>query len=270
MDAKELIRAGKLSEARALLLQKVKSAPADLAKRTLLFQVLSFCGEWDKAERHLDVIAGQDAARETGVQVYKNIIEVEKSRLAVLKNDARPSFLPAMPSYTEKYFTAWQKVTEQQIDHASRLFGEIEDRLPKLSGTVDGKAFSGFRDSDTFLRRFLEAVVHERYVWIPFESIREMSTLAPKTLFDLLWIAARVTMRDGLVLSCYLPVLYPGSHMHREENVQLGRVTDWEHLGGDFYRACGQHVFQVGEEELAILDIREIIFDNLESAGEDE
>ncbi|HAA04476.1 MAG TPA: virulence protein SciE type, partial [Syntrophobacteraceae bacterium] len=46
MEPKELIRAGRLTEARTLLTEAVKASPADMGLRTLLFQVLVFFGEW--------------------------------------------------------------------------------------------------------------------------------------------------------------------------------------------------------------------------------
>ncbi len=106
MQAKELVRAGKILEAREQLTREVKSSPADPGKRTLLFQVLSFCGEWGRAERHLDAIAVQDATRETGVQVYKSLLQAEKERHEVSKLNRRPSFLPETPAYVERYFSA--------------------------------------------------------------------------------------------------------------------------------------------------------------------
>jgi protein involved in temperature-dependent protein secretion len=37
-------------------------------------------------------------------------------------------------------------------------------------------------------------------------------------------------------------------------------MTDWISLGGTFTKGFGQHVFQIGEEEKSILEIREVIF----------
>jgi type VI secretion system protein ImpE len=260
MNTKELIRAGRLSEAREQLIREVKSSPADLGKRTLLFQVLSFCGEWGRAEQHLDAIAVQDASKETGVQVYKNLLHAERERQDVAKLNRRPSFLPATPPYTEMYFTAWKEVIAKKIEEAERLFGQIDAQLPIPSGTVDGVGFTGFQDTDAFLSLFLEAIVHDRYVWIPLGSIAELSISSPKTLFDLLWIPARLMTREGLSLGCYLPVLYPDSSLHEDEQVKLGRRTDWIALGGPFSKGMGQHVFQVGAEEKPILEIREVVF----------
>jgi type VI secretion system protein ImpE len=260
MKSKDLIKAGRLPEARKQLVEEVKSFPADLGKRTLLFQVLAFYGEWDKAECHLDAIAAQDASRETGVQVYRNLIHAEKQRLEVSKLNSRSSCMPETPPYLEMYYAAWHNVVEKKIDKAKELFDQIDAQRPMISGTVNGKEFSGFKDTDSFLSLFLEAIVYERYVWIPFESVRELSITPPSTLFDLLWTMARITTWEGLTTNCYLPVLYPDSFLHEDDRVKLGRMTDWTPLGGPFSKGMGQHVFQAGDEEVAILEIGEALF----------
>jgi type VI secretion system protein ImpE len=270
MDAKEFIKAGRLAEAREQLVKDVKSSPSDTGKRTLLFQVLSFYGEWDRAERHLDALAVQDSKMETGAQIYRNLIHGERERADVLKLRRRPSLLPATPAYLESYFAAWEKVTAKKTDEAEEIFDRIDGEGPVVSGTVDGKDFTGFKDTDTFLSCFLEAIVHDRYVWVPFESIRELSVTTPKTLFDLLWIEARVTTWEGLTLNCYLPVLYPDSFLHDDDRIKLGRMTDWTPLGGSFSKGIGQHIFQVGEEEISLLEIREVLFKAHDSVRKDE
>jgi type VI secretion system protein ImpE len=270
MNSKDLIRAGRLTEARKQLIEEVKSAPSDLSKRTLLFQVLSFCGEWDKAERQLDVIAAQDPKEETGVQVYRNLIHAEKERREVMNLNRRPSFITRTPPYLEMYFTAWQNLKDKKIDEATELYNKIGGQRPIISGTVNGKSFTGFKDTDAFLSFFLEAIVHERYIWISFESIRELSIAAPKTLFDLLWINTRIVTWEGLNIQCYLPVLYPDSSSHDDERIKLGRMTDWISLGGTYSKGMGQHVFQVGEEELAALEIHEVLFKAPDTGGKNE
>jgi len=260
MNAIDLVRAGKLSEARGQLISEVKSSPADAGKRTLLFQVLSFCGEWGKAEQHLDAIAARDSSRETGVQVYKNLLRAEKERQEVARLDRRPAFLPETPAYVEKYFSAWGKVREKKFEEAEDLLRPLEGLVSSTAGTADGESFAGFLDTDSFLSPFLEAIVHERYLWVPFTSIRELSISPPKTLFDLLWVPARVTTWEGLGVGCYLPVLYPDSSRHEDERVKLGRMTDWVSAGGNFFRGLGQHVYRVGDREKPLLEMREVLF----------
>jgi type VI secretion system protein ImpE len=158
------------------------------------------------------------------------------------------------------YYTAWEKLSQKEIEEAQALFDQVDAQRPTVSGTVNGNRFASFKDTDTFLSLFLEAMVYERYVWIPFESIRELSITPPSTLFDLLWTTARITTWEGLTTNCYLPVLYPDSFLHEDDRVKLGRMTDWAPLGGSFSKGMGQHVFETGDEEVAMLEIREALF----------
>jgi len=260
MDPKELIRAGRLSDARAQLVEEVKTSPANAAKRTLLFQVYSLLGEWAKAERHLDVLAQQDTSRETGVQVYKNLMQAERKRLDVFQNGMLPSFLPGAPSYLEIYRLACEKLKGEHVEEAVKLFDDVNEQIPVISGTINGKDFTGFNDTDVCLLFFLEVIAEERYIWIPFEKIREISIIEPKTLFDLIWVTAHITTWEGLALNCYLPVCYPESFLHQDDRIKLGRMSDWRPVGGPFARGMGQHVYQAGEDEISILDIRDVTF----------
>lgn len=269
MTATELIRAGRLTEARKQVAAEVKAAPVDVAKRTLLFQVLAFCGEWDKAEAHLDVIASQDVKAELGAQVYRGLLAAEREREAI-SLERLPAILPKSPTYLETYVAARRRLEAGEVEAAQSLLRQVDAHRPPVSGVAEGAPFEDFRDTDSFLEFFLEAMVHGHYVWIPFDSVRELSIPVPKTLLDLLWSGARVITAEGLVMNCHLPVLYQGSHKHEDDRVKLGRMTDWVSLGGPFVRAVGQHVFRVGEGERALLEIRELAFDARQTGARDE
>lgn len=260
IDAKDLISAGRLNEARQQLTQEVKSNPSDAARRTLLFQVLAFLGEWDKADKHLDMMVSLNPKLETGAQVYRNITNAERQRQDVLEGKRIPGFLTTAPPYLELYLVAWEKVKQKKFDEASALYNEIDAMRRPVSGTLDGKPFEGFRDTDTFLSAFLEVIMHDRYIWVPFEALRELSIDAPKTLFDLMWAPARFLSWDGVNVNCYLPVLYPESCKEDDERIKMGRMSDWRSLGNHFFKGVGQHVYEIGEEETSLLDIREVAF----------
>ena len=59
MKAKELLDEGHLSAAIEQLNQEVKSHPTDSHLRTFLFELLCFAGDYQRAERQLDVLAQQ-------------------------------------------------------------------------------------------------------------------------------------------------------------------------------------------------------------------
>ncbi|RPJ10940.1 MAG: hypothetical protein EHM36_02455 [Deltaproteobacteria bacterium] len=269
MESKDLIKAGRLSEARKQLTEEVRTSPADSGKRTLLFQVLSFAGEWDKAERHLDTLIQQDSKKETGAQIYKNLIRGEKERLEVLKFQRQPSLMPRSPAYLNQHLTAMKELHDGKFEEATRLLNQIEEQLPPISGTINGKPFEGFRDTDVFLSYFFEVIVHERYAWVPFEGIQELTISPPTKLFDLLWIPAQMTTWENLRLYCFLPVLYPESFLHKEDQVKLGRMTDWIPMGGAYSKGMGQHVFEAGDEEVTLLEIREAVFKKSDSGEKD-
>jgi len=260
MNPRDLIKAGRLIEARQELTREVKSNPSDAARRTLLFQVLSFLGEWDKADKHLDMMVSLDPKLETGAQVYKNLTNAERQRKDVLEGKRAPGFLTNAPAYLELYLVAWEKVRQKKFDEAAALYAQIEEMRPEVCGTLNGKPFEGFRDTDAFLSVFLEVIMHDRYIWMPFECLGELSVVEPKTLFDLLWVQARFLTWDGVNVNCYLPVLYPDSFLSEDERIKLGRMTDWAPLGDGFWRGVGQHVYRIGEEEISILDIRDVVF----------
>ncbi len=260
MEAKELIRAGKLGEARSQLVSEVRDRPGNAATRTLLFQVMALLGEWDKAERHLDVLAAQDVKTEIGVQAYRNLLNMERQRHETFELGRRPPLVPASPPYLELVFLLWESLNQNDIDEASALQDKIDAARPGIAGQCNDKPFTGFSDTDAYLAPFVEAMIHDRYVWIPVECIRELLLPSPRTLLDTIWAPAHITTWEGLTLQCNLPVLYPESCKHAADPIKMGRLTEWVHIGGRFSRGFGQHVFQVGDDELGLLEIREIHF----------
>lgn len=261
MTAGELLRAGRLSEARGVLIEEVKAKPSDVGRRTLLFQVLAWLGEWDKALRHLDMISTQDPGRTVGVHAFLDIVKAEQERLKVLNRLQMPSVLPEPPAYFPAYQAYLDALKAGAFDEARGLLDGIDRARPPIAGTANGTPFRGMSDTDARLFAFLEAFIHERYVWIPFEDIREVIMQDPGTSFDLIWATASITTWGGLSMNCSLPVIYPETFLRKDDRLKLGRLTEWEPLGGGFSRGLGQHVYQAGDEDMAILDIRELIFE---------
>jgi len=260
MNPVELIKAGRLGEARAQLVQEVRKRPGDAAARTLLFQTLCCLGEWAKAETQLGAIAAQSAANDAATQVYRNILKAERERESVRTEGKRPSFFPEAPPYLEEYFDARARLAAGRREEALGILEGIADRECGRRGTVNGTPFAGFQDADPLLFRFLEAFVHDRYVWIPVGAVETLSVTPPAGFMDLLWIPARIAAR-GAHIGGYLPVLYPLSHRHAEDAVKMGRLTEWVAGEGGLQCGAGQHVFVAGESEMGLLEIREMSFD---------
>jgi type VI secretion system protein ImpE len=79
-QAKTLFERGQLNEAIDELTREVKSSPGNTELRIFLFELLCFAGDWDRAERQLDVVGHQSTQAKVGVEVYRNNIRAERDR----------------------------------------------------------------------------------------------------------------------------------------------------------------------------------------------
>lgn len=260
MNSKDLIKEGKLAEARSQLVAAVKAHPGDTASRTLLFQVLLFSGEWEKAQRHLESLAELDAKLTAATPLYENLLKCERERSKVAALQMMPSFLPATPTYFQDYYQACQQLQANLDGKGPEIFAAMAAQIPQVSGTVNGVEFSGMRNTDDVLAFALEVFAHDRYVWVPFEAIREIIVTPPQTLLDLMWISASITTWSGLSMNGFLPVLYPDSWKHDNEQVKMGRMTDWVTPVGGCVRGAGQQVFVFGDQDVSLLELRDLQF----------
>ena len=260
MTVEELLQAGHLSAAIEQLNQEVRSRPADIQRRTFLFELLCFAGDYQRAERQLDVIGHQSATAEVGVQVYRNILTAEAARQRLFTEGLRPDFLFDPPSYVLWHLQALNRLRENQPTEADALLAQAASARVPLQGQLDGVPFSDFRDGDDLFAPLLEVIVYNRYVWLPFEHVKQLHLSAPKRLRDLLWLPATLEAHSGPVGEVFLPVLYAGSHTHADELVKLGRMTDWLDVGAGLARGLGQRLFFSDGQERAMLEVRELTF----------
>lgn len=261
MKAKELLDAGHLSEAIEELNREVKAHPTDSRQRIFLFELLCFAGDYARARRQLDVIGTESAAAEAGVQIYRSILTAEEARHRLISDGLRPDFLFPPPAYVLQHLEAINRLRERQPEEARNLLEESANGRPSLPGSIDGQAFADFRDADDLIAPFLELIVHDKYVWLPFDAISRVQIAPPKQLRDLLWIPATVEPRHGRVGEVFVPVLYAGSTEHADDRVKLGRMTDWQTFGDGLALGVGQRLFFADEQERAMLEVRELRFD---------
>jgi type VI secretion system protein ImpE len=226
LGSEALFREGKLDEAVEALGQELQRDPTDLRRRTFLFELLCFAGNYDRAAKHLDVIAGasQDAAM--GALIYQSALHAERTRQEMFRSGDYP--------------------------HST---------VRPVSGTLNGSPFTSLADADPRIGARLEVFAAGEYQWLPLEHIASIRMGSPKRLRDLLWSPA--TLRTGPAFKgvelgeVLLPVLAPGSWEHDDDAVRLGRVTEWVAADGG-ERPLGQKLLLVDGEEFPILEVREL------------
>jgi len=236
LSARELYQAGKLSEAVRALGGEVRDNPGDAQRRTFLFELLCFAGEYDRAEKQLDVLAQGSGEKELAALVYRTALRAEKTRHELFEKKEYPK---------------------------SAGGGERQ----ALCGTLNGKTFESFADADPRIGPRLEVFAGGAYMWLPFEQIASVRIEAPRRLRDLLWtpaiVRARAHAKEKDLGEVLLPALAPFSWKHQDEVVRLGRATAWEE-SSEGELPIGQKMFLVDDAEFPLLELRQLEFSEVE------
>ena len=225
--ARELFDAGKLNAAIEALGSELRERPTDVQRRTFLFELLCFAGNWDRAEKQLDALAVPDDEQRMGEWLYRAALNAERTR--------------------------------------HEVFGSLPDRPaggPPVSGTFNGKPFQTLEEADSRLGASLEVFAGGNYLWIPLEQIALLEVQPPKRLRDLLWAVATIRGGAGFEGSdlgqVLLPVLSPFSWRHADDSVRLGRMTVWEEGPNGQEIPFGQKILLMDDEEIPLLELRRL------------
>jgi type VI secretion system protein ImpE len=261
MNAKQLYQEGRLGEAIADLTESVKSHPADQAQRIFLFELLCFQGTLDRAAKQLGVIASQsgNVGAELAVSVYEALVRGEGTRQGVFFGDALPKFLTPPSDYVSAYVMFVKKLGAAPGD-AVALAEEAEALLPAFAGTRNGTAFSTFRDADDRTAGVLEIFHGEDYLWVPLDQVERIQIAKPKRLRELMWMQAQVELVGESPADVFISALYPNSNRHANDQVKLGRLTEWESLADRAVIGSGLRTFLVDDEAIALPELGDVRF----------
>jgi type VI secretion system protein ImpE len=64
----------------------------------------------------------------------------------------------------------------------------------------------------------------------------------------------------------FVPALYVGSHGNEDDQVRLGRMTSWRAIEDQLVAGAGQRVFLVDDDEVSLLELRDVEFDRPDGA----
>lgn len=224
----ELYREGKVREAIQALGDELRSNPLDVKRRTFLFELLLFAGEYDRAEKQLDLLADTNKDAAAGALLYRSALHAERTRQAMFLNHETPL----------------------KVEGVSN------------PGVCDGEPFTEFYDGDPRIGDNLEVFLAGSYTWIPTHYLRHLVIEAPANLRDLVWARARLETTEDFpqqeIGEVLLPLLAPLSFKHPEGVVQLGKETAWE--SDDKYGELpfGAKVMVVNGVERPLISLRNI------------
>src|SRR5579863_7027596 len=207
----------------------MRDHPSDTVQRTFLFELLCFAGEFTRAEKQLAVLSSGSPEKETGAIVYYAALHAERTRHELFEKEDFPADSPASPP-----------------------------------GELNGKPFTELRDADPDIGARLEVFAAGAYVWLPFEHVESLEMGPPQRLRDTLWAPALVQaapsfkgMDLGEVL---IPAIYPFSWRQPDEQVWLGRLTEYLENEDGGESPVGQKMLVVDGEEFPFLEVRSLTF----------
>ena len=236
MGALELFKAGKLEAAISALNSQLRDNPAGERNRTFLFELLCFSGDYDRAEKQLGILE-REGKRESalGTLLYRSAIQAERTRQEMFERKTYPHPI-------------------------------LNGVAPHARGSFNGKEFLTISDADPRIGGKLEVYAAGDYLWIAFDNIVSLHVQAPTRLRDLLWMPAMLktggNIRSRDLGEVMIPVIAPLSWQHPDEQVRLGRISEWCEDETGAVAPYGMKSILVDGEEIAITELRELEIDS--------
>jgi type VI secretion system protein ImpE len=257
-----LFRAGKLADAVAAANAAVRKAPADLAPRVLLAELLLFAGNLERADVILDAGSGVDPQAAVVIAEFRQLVRAEMARRQQRRDGRLPEFLGEPTATLATILQATIALRAGDTAEAGALAAKAETLRPRVTGSIDGKAFDDFRDADDLQAGYFEVLTTTgKYFWIPTERIESINFDKPKRARDLYWRRVNMSVRSGPDGVVYMPALYGDDDPGLADALRLGQATDWIEVSEALVRGAGQRMFLAGDDTISMMDLTEMTFD---------
>ena len=126
MTAQSLYQAGRLDAAIDALSAELRSNPTDTQRRTFLFELLCFAGNYDRAAKQLDILSqgGQQAAM--GTLLYQSALHAERTRQDMFANNTLPlASEPRTPKLFWSLMESGARLGALELTRTQRPFAEM-------------------------------------------------------------------------------------------------------------------------------------------------
>lgn len=254
MTAREALGDGRLADALALQSDAVAATPADPVARLFLFELLVLSGNLDSAADHLARIATPDPDWPAARRRFARLLRAERRRTPRL---TRPQFLLPPPAHLKRRWNAARAHRDADPDRAARWLDRADASAPEVRGFVDGREFTGLRDTDDRFAAQFELFLDGRYVWVPFEQVRTLRLHPAGGALDAAFRPGELRLTDGRTLAVEVPLVYPGSASEDDDHA-LGQAADWTSADGGLVCGLGAKVLTFGDDDAPLGDCRMI------------
>jgi type VI secretion system protein ImpE len=260
MTANELFQNGRLREAIDAQVAKVKSEPTNQPARFFLYELFLFAGDLDRARKQLDVLKYDDPRHSAAAEQYKLALDAEAKRRAVFTGKEYPKVLGVAPDHVRERLAALPYLARGEYAEARKHLDAANAAVPSLKGTLNDRPFEGLYDADERFGTVIEVFATGGvYTWVTLEQVASITMNRAQAPRDVLLRPANILMTDGISGDVLIPGLYPNTHLHADDEIRLGRGTEW--LGGadEVARGAGGRLLLAGSDCFPFSDVNEIV-----------
>lgn len=263
----ELFQNGQLNEAVQAATEAVRNNPTDIGARSTLCEMLCFSGDLERADKQLEAATQIDTDSAVGVSLMRHLIRSETCRREVFEQGRLPEFLTQPTAAQQLRLRALVSLIDGDHATAAAHITEAIELEPETTGECNGKAFVGMRDLDDLLGPNIEIFTATgQYYWLTAEQIISLEFSPIEHVTDMLWRAATIITVGDVSGRVHVPALYHNSHASTDENIRIGRATDWIQAGENAPTlGQGQRDWLFEEEAIAITQVKEITFNKQEA-----
>lgn len=260
--AEALLRAADPAAALAALTEAVRAEPSNTDLRVFLFQLLAIIGQWERADKQLDVLNEMGDATLAMVRVYQDLLNCERHRLAVFDGKVRPIVLGEPEPWMARLIEAEHALANGDPQGFLSLNSAALEEAPAIAGKINDEPFKWLADADQRFGPAFEMMFNQHYYWVPAARVRSIKIEAPSDLRDLIWLPAEVTWDNGGQAMVMMPARYPNLEAADGQGL-LGRHTDWRVVDADseLMEGIGQRIFATDAGDYPLLQVRSIEFD---------
>lgn len=259
--ADELLREGNLDDARAALVEIVRSRPGDVEARMFLFQLFAVIGEWTKAKLQLDTLAQVSPDAQMLSVAYGQAIASEGVRAAFFSGGGEVPVHGSDGGWASDLATSLSAFAKGDGAAGDEARERAFDAAPETPGTIDGVKFDWIADADSRFGPALEAIIGGNWGIVPFDAIAKISSTGVRDLRDLVWYPVQIMFKNDQSVAAMLPARYPGTDKSLDNQERLARATSWSSgPSGDV--GCGQRLLSLSTgDDIDLLSLRSLVFD---------
>lgn len=255
----DLFRLGCLADAITAQTAAVKASPLDPEGRVRLAELLSFQGEFDRADKLLDAAGTQRPESAMSIALLRQLVRAAIARRQTFAEGRVPEFLADPPEWLRSVLYGLSLLRAGDCAEALDVLASAEARRPAVAGTCDGKPFDNLRDLDDVCAGFFEVLTSTgKYFWVPMEIVESVEFRSAQRATDLLWRRAEMSVAGGPQGEVFLPAMYDGDFLGTDAALLLGRATQWEEEEGRPIRGKGQRCLLVGGEAVPVMEMRSL------------